>query len=107
MAIRNGITIIATVLLLVVISGCNSREESAQLRWQRTMDQARLQAAQESFEDGQLTYAQRILRECNRCSDPKYPLAGQVQELMGRIEDEQKRYAIAGNQTEDPEEMAY
>ena len=109
MAHRNIIIIFAAALMLTVVSGCldSSRKESAQLRWQQTMDQARLKAAEQSLDQGQLVYARRILRECDQCSDPKSPLAAQMQQILTEIQTEHARYAKAGREVKSLEEIAY
>ena len=109
MAHRNRVMVFMAVVLLAIASGCSdsSRNESAQIRWQQRMDQARVEAAQKGLDQGRLTYAQRILRECRRCSDPKSPLAGQAEQIRVKIENEQNRYAKAEQPVESPEETAY
>jgi hypothetical protein len=109
MTYKNIMTIVSGILVLTVVSGCldADRKESSRLRWQRTMDQARLQAAQQSLEEGRLTYAQHVLDGCEQCADPASDLAGQVEQLRARIYAEQNRYAKADNEAETPEEMTY
>ena len=108
MAHKKMITLIAAVLVLVTVSGCleSDRKESAQLRWQRTMDQAKLEAAQQSLEQGQLAYAERILDECES-SDPESPLANEVQQIRARVQHESNQYAKAGTEIKSIEEMIY
>lgn len=105
---KNFVIIVAAGLLLGCMCGCSdsSRKVSAQLRWQRTMDRARLQAAAQSLEEGRLTYAERILNECAQCSDPASDFAEQVTQLRARIRTERIRYAKADAQA-NPEEMTY
>ena len=108
MAHKKMITIIAAVLVLVTVSGCleSGRKESAQLRWQRTMDQAKLEAAQQSLEQGQLAYAEKILDECEN-SSPESPLASEVQQIRERVQHESNQYAKAGSEIKSIEEMIY
>jgi hypothetical protein len=105
---KNFIIIVAAGLLLGCVCGCSdgSRKLSAQLRWQRTLDQARLQAAAKSLQEGRLAYAERILNECAQCSDPASDFAEQVTQLRSRIRSERIRYAKADAQA-NPEEMTY
>ncbi|MBL7214122.1 MAG: hypothetical protein ISS71_00425 [Phycisphaerae bacterium] len=109
MAHRNIITLSAAVLVALMVSGCldSSREQSTQLRWQRTMDQARLQAAQQGLQEGRLVYAQRILKECDQCSDPKSPLAEQMEQILAKIQSEHNHYAKAGQEIAGIEDMTY
>lgn len=60
--------ILITVAALVVVSlaGCaesNSRPSAAQRRWDRVMEKARMEAAQQSIEQGRLQYAIRLLED--------------------------------------------
>ena len=105
---KKTITIIALVSVLMFVSGCldSSRKESAQLRWQRTMDKARVQAAQQSLEEGRLAYAERIL-EGRQSSDMKAPLADEILLLETRIHNENEQFAKAGATTKSIEEMIY
>ena len=109
MAYRKMMTIITVVLLVTVVSGCGSgsRKHSAQLRWERTMDQARVEAARQSFEEGRLVYAERVLKECRQCSDPKSPLAGEAQQILAKVQLENERYAAAGQLPQSIEDMTY
>jgi len=102
------ITFIAAVLVLVTVSGCleNDQKGSAHLRWQRTMDQARLEAAQQSLEQGRLAYAERILKECKH-TDPESPLAVEAQQIRKRVQHESSQYAKAGEKIKSIEEMIY
>jgi len=101
--------VIAAGLLLVTVCGCleSSRKESAQMRWQRTMDQARLAAAQQSIEDGRLAYAERILSECGQNSDPASDVARQVEQLRSRIQTQRQQYAKADDETVNHDQMTY
>lgn len=105
---KKTITIIALVSVLVFVSGCldANRKESAQQRWQRTMDKARVQAAQQSLEEGRLAYAERIL-EGHQSSDMKAPMTDEVLLLEARIHNENEQFAKAGSAIKSIEEMIY
>ena len=105
---KKTITIIALVSVLMFVSGCleSNRKESAQLRWQRTMDQARVQAAQQSLEEGRLAYAERIL-ERRQSSGMKAPMTDEVLLLEARIHNEKEKFAKAGAMIKSIEEMIY
>ena len=51
--------------LVIVLTGCGecSRSRSAQRRWDRAIEQARIDAAMQSIEEGRLQYAIRILED--------------------------------------------
>lgn len=53
------------ILILLSLAGCSeaSREEAAHRRWDRTLEQARIEAAQLSIEQGRLAYARALLEE--------------------------------------------
>lgn len=105
---KKVITIIAFVSVLMAVSGCteSSRKESAQLKWQRTMNQARLEAAQQSLEEGRLVYAERILKG-RQSSGLKAPLENKALQLEARIQNENEQYAKAGTAIKSIEEMIY
>jgi len=100
---------IAATLLVMTVSGCldGNRKESAKLRWERTMDKARIQAAQQSFEEGRLVYAERILEDCQRCSDPQSPLSRQAQQILAKVHYENEQYAKAGHHITSIDDMIY
>ena len=105
---KRTIMIIALVSVLMFVSGCleSNRKESAQLRWQRTMDQARLEAAQQSLDEGRLAYAGRIL-EGRQSSDMKAPMKKEVLLLETRIQNENEQFAKVGKEIKSIEEMIY
>jgi Tfp pilus assembly protein PilF len=57
--------VVIAVCVVVLLTGCTetARRDAAQQRWQKTIDQARLEAARQSIEEGKLTYAQKILED--------------------------------------------
>lgn len=71
MKTQKMILVLMAVTLVLCVTGCfeNNRQEAAQLRWQNTIDQARLEAAQASIEHGQLAYAQKVLEDVKSDSD--------------------------------------
>lgn len=97
------------VLVLAVVSGCQdstNKVSADQLHWQRTINQAKLQAAQQSIEEGRLMYAQRILKECQRDARPDSHYSERVNQMLAQIQVENNRYAKAGAAI-NIEEMAY
>lgn len=103
-----NITLIALVSALVTLSGCleSGRNESAQLRWQRTMNQARLQAAQNSLQQGQLELAERLMEE-HQATGPKAAVNEQARQVEAEIQHERKQFAKAGIEVKSIEEMVY
>jgi Tfp pilus assembly protein PilF len=96
---------IIAVLAMATLSGCldSARKESAQSRWQRTMDKARLQAAHESVEQGNLAYAQKVLEDCVESNSS---VSADAQVMLAQIQNDRQQYAK--NQQEDTEnEQAY
>jgi len=86
MAHKNSILIaLLALLLLTPLAGCgesNSRTASAQRRWQRVIEQARLEAAQQSIEEGRLLYAVRLLEDLVE-SDSVF--AEQAKQLLDKL----------------------
>ena len=105
---KNTIIIIALVSVLIFVSGCleSGRKESAQMRWQRTMDHARLEAAQQSLEEGRLVYAERVLEGRQSC-DLKASTENEILELEARIQTESEQFAKADKEIKSIEEMIY
>ena len=65
MNLRKIIMVVIAVCVVVSLTGCTetARRDAAQQRWQKTIDQARLEAARQSIEQGKLTYAQKVLED--------------------------------------------
>jgi len=95
MAHKHIITLFLAALVLPVLSGCqeSSRIDRVRPRWQRKLDQARLEAAEESLKAGKSAYAERLLSDCRHQTDAASPVADQIQQLRTRIQDEHHCYA--------------
>jgi outer membrane protein assembly factor BamD (BamD/ComL family) len=107
---KTRLIIILAVLGVISVSGCqdSSRtDSSASRRWQRTVNQAKLQAAQQGLQEGRLMYAQRILTECQSQAEPESRYAEQVSQMLAQIQTENNRYAKAGQEITSIEDMAY
>jgi Tfp pilus assembly protein PilF len=66
MAQKKIILIAAGALAVLSLAGCgesSSRVSSTQRRWDRVMEKARLEAAQQGIEQGRLEYAVRLLED--------------------------------------------
>lgn len=108
MAHKHIILIFAALAIVTVLSGCldGNRHDAARLKWQRTIDQARIEAAQQELEKGRLQYAERILKECDRCTE-EADLAEQVGQLREQLRVEHARYAKADGEPAGIEETAF
>ncbi len=109
MAHKKTVTLIAAALILVPLAGCldSNRKEASQQRWQKTLDQARVEEARQSLEKGQWEYAQRVLDDCTACSDPDSSLSGQARKILAKIHTAGSRYAKVVGRSQTPEEMVY
>lgn len=65
MAHKQFILITMVVLMVLSLAGCgeSNRSIGANRRWQRVLEQARLDAAMQSIEQGRLEYAIRLLED--------------------------------------------
>jgi len=65
MNLQKLIMVVIAVCVVASLTGCTetARRQAAEQRWQKTIDQARLEAARQSIEQGKLTYAQKILED--------------------------------------------
>lgn len=109
MAHKKTITIIVALLVLGTVSGCldSNRKVAAQHRWQERLDQAKLESAQQSIENGQWAYAERVLKDCSACTNPESPLSGQAQQILAKIQTVNALYAKTENNPASDEEMVY
>ena len=109
MAHKHIISILSAVMILVVVSGCQetSRIDRVRPRWQRTIEQARLDAAEQSLEAGETAFAERLLSVCQQSVESESRFAGRIERLRTRLQAERHSYARAGDETADPEETAY
>lgn len=63
---KKNILIAVTALAILSLAGCgesSSRATSAQRRWDRVMEKARIEGAQQSIEQGRLEYGVRLLED--------------------------------------------
>lgn len=67
------------------------------------MDQARLQAAQESIEQGQLAYAEQILEDCSTDS----PDHEKTLKMLTKVRNTHYQFAKARQEDQSPEEQVY
>ena len=66
MRYKRHILVIAAAFVVLALTGCsesNNRTSSAERRWGRAMEKARIEAAQQSIEQGRLQYAIRLLED--------------------------------------------
>ena len=98
--------IVAAVLLM--IAGCDmsaSRKQGAQMRFEETMDQARLETARRSLVEGRYAYARKVLEPC--LDSPRRH--DEAEHLMAQIQTADQVYAQlnAYRQESDDSERAY
>jgi len=66
MRYKKYILVTAAVFVVLALAGCSessNRVSSAERRWDRAMEKARIEAAQQSIEQGRLQYAIRLLED--------------------------------------------
>ena len=116
------ILIAVCVFAMPVVCGCDAggtRKESAAVRWEKTMDQVRVEAARESLAQGRYAYARRVLEPCvndahrERCGQRFHRrnerLQRDVEQMMVRIQAADQMYAQLDSyrQESEKEERAY
>ena len=77
------------------MTGCsesNNRISSAERRWERVMEKARIEAAQESIEQGRLEYAVRLLEDLAE-SDSAF--AAQAKQILEQLKAARQEIAQA------------
>ncbi len=91
---QNVILIAASILVLLFVSGCSetSRKAAAQRRWDRTLEQARIEAAQAGIEQGRLAYARHILEDC---IESESSCAEQAAVMLDQLQQTEQRFAQA------------
>lgn len=65
MTSKNCILLIAVAAMVLALTGCTetARKDAAERRWQKTLDEARIDAAEISIENGDVGYARKILED--------------------------------------------
>lgn len=65
MKLKHYILIATAALVVLSVTGCSEshHQAAAERRWDRVMAQARIDAANESIEQGRLAYARALLQE--------------------------------------------
>ena len=103
MKTKNTMMAILVAFALVTLSGCldSARKTSAQNRWQRTMDKARIQAAQESLEQGNVAYAQLVLEDCLESNSS---ISHDAQLMLAQIRTTQEQFAKNQDENIDSEQ---
>lgn len=91
---KNGHTIIliaVAILVLLSLLGCSetSRKAAAERRWDRTLERARLEAAQAGIKEGRLAYARHILEDCiesqSSCAEQAAAILAELQKTEQQI----------------------
>lgn len=108
---HKGITFFVLAgVVLATVSGCSpdgGRREAASRRWQRTMGQVRLDAAQESMDQGDLVYAEQILKESDQETSLDSQHAEQAQRMLAEIRTVHHRFAKARQTDQELEGQIY
>jgi Tfp pilus assembly protein PilF len=89
------ILIAATAIAILSLAGCgesSNRVSSAQRRWDRVMEKARIEAAQQSIEQGRLEYGVRLLEDLIE-SDSVF--AGQARQILAELKAAKQEIAQA------------
>lgn len=95
MAQKKIILIAAAALVVLSLAGCgesSNRTSSAERRWDRVMEKARIEAAQQSIEQGRLEYAIRLLEDLVE-SDSAF--AAQAKQILEQLKAASKEIAQA------------
>ena len=81
-------------VFVLMLAGCQegAQTASAQRRWDRVMEQARIEAAQESIDQGRLAYAKRILEDMVKSNSD---FADQARQLLELVESLNQQFAAA------------
>lgn len=98
----------AFVLVLIAAAGCDvnaSRKQSAQKRFEESMNQARMEAARQSLAQGRYAYARKVLEPCLNSARQH----DDAERLMARIQAVDQVYAQlnAYRNADDDGERAY
>ncbi|HDS84473.1 MAG TPA: hypothetical protein ENN97_04675 [Phycisphaerales bacterium] len=94
--------------VLLTMAGCDmsaSRKQGAQMRFEETMDQARLETARRSLAEGRYAYARKVLEPC--LNSPRRH--DDAEQLMAQIQTAHQVYAQlnAYRQDSDDSERVY
>jgi len=105
---KSTLLLMATVAFLMLASaGCDmgqSRTRSAATRWERTLETARFEAAQESLAQGRYAFARKVLEPCMH-SGRRHQ---EAERMMTRIQEADQMYAqLKSYRNEDTQEWAY
>ncbi len=101
---------VLSALVVMTLAGCNvdgNRKAAAHRHFQRTMDEVRLQAAQESIDNGQLEYAERILQKCIQTSPEGSQTTDQAQQMLAEVHTAHQQFARARQNDQQLEEQVY
>lgn len=84
MKYRNIILSVVVLGLVVVLSGCGEccRQASSNRKFERVLEQASIEAVNESIQQGQLRYAIRVLEELIESESAFSEQAGQIRDEL-------------------------
>ena len=94
MKLKQSIFIMLAVLVVLALVGCgeNARMASAHRRYHRMLEQARMEAAQESIEQGRFEYAIALLEDLVETDSA---FADQAREMLDQLRTTRKEVAQA------------
>lgn len=94
MAHKKFILIMLTVFIVLLLVGCgeNARMAGAQRRYQRMLENVRMEAAQESIKQGRLDYAIILLEDL---ADSDSAFADQAREMLDQLRAARQKVAQA------------
>lgn len=102
--------VVLAAVIGMVLSGCAMearRSDASQRRWQRTMDQARLEAARTSIDQGNLAYAERVLRTCARDAAASSRDINRANRMLAEVQTAHRHFAKARQDNQDPQDQVY
>lgn len=104
------VVVVLVAVMGIVLSGCSMearRSDASQRRWQRTMDQARLEAARTSIDQGNLAYAERVLRTCARDAAADTLYIDRANRMLAEVQTAHRQFAKARQENQDPQDQVY
>lgn len=102
--------LVLSVLIVTALAGCNadnSRKAAAYRQWQRTVDKVRLKAARRCIEEGNLSYAERVLNRCIQDSPSGSFASDRAQRMLQEVHNASQQFAAASQPDQQLQEQVY